>query len=149
MSASAQNITSVLKEHRQFPPPAEFVAGAHIKAADYERWTKQALDDPTASGPSRPSGSSPGSSRGTRCSTGRSRIAKWFVGGQINASYNCLDRHLDGAAQEQGRHHLGRRAGRHAHPHLSGPAPRGLQVRQRAQEARRQARAIASRSTCR
>src|SRR5262249_10489494 len=22
--------------------------------------------------------------------------AKWFVGGKINASYNCLDRHLDG-----------------------------------------------------
>ncbi len=40
--------------------------------------------------------------------------AKWFVGGKINASYNCLDRHLDRAAQEQGRHHLGRRAGRHA-----------------------------------
>ena len=40
--------------------------------------------------------------------------AKWFVGGKLNASYNCLDRHLDRAAEEQGRHHLGRRAGRHA-----------------------------------
>ena len=23
-------------------------------------------------------------------------FAKWFVGGQTNASYNCLDAHLDG-----------------------------------------------------
>jgi acetyl-CoA synthetase len=22
--------------------------------------------------------------------------AKWFVGGTLNAAYNCLDRHLDG-----------------------------------------------------
>ena len=39
-------------------------------------------------------------------------FAKWFVGGQLNASYNCVDRHCDGPEQEQGRHHLGRRAGR-------------------------------------
>ena len=31
-------------------------------------------------------------------------FAKWFVGGQINASENCLDRHLDGfAVRAQGR----------------------------------------------
>ena len=23
-------------------------------------------------------------------------FVKWFVGGKLNASYNCLDRHLDG-----------------------------------------------------
>ena len=27
--------------------------------------------------------------------------AKWFVGGKINASYNCLDRHLDGPRQNK------------------------------------------------
>ena len=68
---------------------------------------------------------------------------------QVNVSYNCLDRHLTNGREEQGRDHLGRRAGRHAHAHLPGAAPRSLQVRQRAQDARRQARATASRSTCR
>ena len=38
--------------------------------------------------------------------------AKWFVGGKLNVSENCLDRHLDGAAEKQGGAHLGRRAGR-------------------------------------
>ncbi len=34
--------------------------------------------------------------------------------GQLNASYNCVDRHCEGAGQEQGRDHLGRRARRSA-----------------------------------
>ena len=43
-------------------------------------------------------------------------------------------RHL---AAQQGRHHLGRRAGRGADAHLPATADRGLQVRQRAEVARR------------
>ena len=27
--------------------------------------------------------------------------AKWFVGGKLNVSYNCLDRHLDGPRRDQ------------------------------------------------
>ena len=35
---------------------------------------------------------------------------KWFVGGRLNACYNCVDRHL-AASPEQGGAHLGARAG--------------------------------------
>ena len=28
-------------------------------------------------------------------------FAKWFLGGKINASYNCLDRHLTGARRNK------------------------------------------------
>ena len=42
---------------------------------------------------------------------------KWFVGGKLNASYNCVDRHAE-ANPGQGRDHLGGRAGgRRAGPH--------------------------------
>ena len=51
--------------------------------------------------------------------------AKWFVGGKLNASVNCLDRHVRGRAPQQGGAHLGRRAGRSPHAHLLRPAPRG------------------------
>ena len=34
---------------------------------------------------------------------------KWFVGGKLNASYNCVDRHL-ASGPEQGRADLGARA---------------------------------------
>ena len=48
MSSPTSNITSVLKESRLFPPPAEFAAGAHIKSqADYEKLWQRAADDPT------------------------------------------------------------------------------------------------------
>ncbi len=66
--------------------------------------------------------------------------AKWFVGGKLNAAYNCVDRHCEGPQQEQGRPDLRRRAGRPPGPPLSGPPARGRHVRQRAEEARGQAR---------
>ncbi len=28
-------------------------------------------------------------------------FAKWFLGGELNASYNCLDRHLKGARRNK------------------------------------------------
>ena len=38
--------------------------------------------------------SSTGRRSGTRCWSGSAPYAKWFVGGKLNASANCLDRHL-------------------------------------------------------
>ena len=46
------------------------------------------------SGPVGPS-SSTGRRNGTAFSNGIAPNAKWFVGGKLNASYNCLDRHLE------------------------------------------------------
>ena len=66
--------------------------------------------------------------------------AKWFVGGQLNVAYNCLDRHVLGRQGRQGRHPLGRRARRHPDHHLPAAARRGLPVRQRPQGSRRRAR---------
>ena len=46
-SPAASNITSILKETRTFPPPAEFAAQAHIKSlAEYEKLWQQGKDDP-------------------------------------------------------------------------------------------------------
>ena len=52
-------------------------------------------------------------------------------------------------APQQGRAHLGRRAGRSPHADLLRSVSRGVRVRQRAEVARRRRKAIASRSTCR
>ena len=65
-------------------------------------------------------------------------FAKWFVGGKLNASYNCLDRHLTDRTPQQGRAHLGGRARRLARAHLPDAAERGRALRQRAQEPRRE-----------
>ncbi len=96
MSNPAANITSVLKEKRQFPPSSEFSSRAHIKSlADYEKLWQRAKDDPEGFWAERAKELSwikPWS----KVLTWNEPFAQWFVGGQINVSYNCLDRHLTG-----------------------------------------------------
>src|SRR6185436_5722143 len=84
-------IDTLLTEQRRFPPPAEFSAQANAKADLYERakrdrlgfWAEQAL----ALDWIRP---------WDRVLEWNPPHAKWFVGGKLNVSANCLDRHLTG-----------------------------------------------------
>ena len=64
-------------------------------------------------------------------------FAKWFVGGKLNVSHNCLDRHVAAGQGRQGRVPLGRRARRHPHHHLRRAARRGAAIRQRSEVTRR------------
>ena len=88
MSETLANLSS---ENRQFPPPEQLVAAANVTAEAYEEgaadrlafwstqakrltWTKhwdQVLD-----------WSNP-------------PFAKWFIGGELNVAYNCVDRHVE------------------------------------------------------
>ncbi len=111
---SSESITSVLQESRVFPPPAEFSAQANIKSEDeYNRMWNRAKDDPAGFW-GEMAANLTWFRKWDKVLDGAMPNTKWFVGGKINASYNCLDRHLTDVAEEQGRHHLGRRAGRHA-----------------------------------
>ena len=64
-------------------------------------------------------------------------FAKWFVGGKLNVSANCLDRHVEAGSRRPCRHPLGGRARRHSHDHLRRTARRGAAVRQRPEGSRR------------
>jgi acetyl-CoA synthetase len=86
-----ETLSNMLHEERRFEPPEALAADANLKAEAYDRasadrlafWAEQAdrltwdtrwdevLDwsDPP--------------------------FAKWFVGGKLNAAYNCLDRHVE------------------------------------------------------
>jgi len=95
MPSPSSNITSVLKETRVFPPPADFAANALVaSAAEYERLWRHAKDDPEGFW-----GEQAASLHWFRCwdrvLVWNEPHAQWFPGGKINASYNCLDRHLD------------------------------------------------------
>jgi acetyl-CoA synthetase len=96
MSSPTANITSVLKEKRLFSPSPEFAARAHIKSlAEYEKLWKRGKDDPEgfwAEQAKELSWFKPW----TKVLNWNEPFAQWFVGGQINVSYNCLDRHLSG-----------------------------------------------------
>jgi acetyl-CoA synthetase len=96
MSSPGSNITSVLKETRLFPPPAEFAARAHIKSlADYERLWQRAKDDPQGFWAEQAE-TLHWFKKWDTVLTWNEPHARWFDGGKINASYNCLDRHLGG-----------------------------------------------------
>jgi acetyl-CoA synthetase len=86
-----ETLSNLLQENRRFEPPADLAAHANVSADAYDRaaadregfWAEQAerldwgtkwdrvldWDDPP--------------------------FAKWFVGGTINAAYNCVDRHVE------------------------------------------------------
>jgi acetyl-CoA synthetase len=94
MSSPDKNITSVLKETRVFPPPAAFAAAANVPAAERDRLEEWARRDPD--------GFWAEQAKSLHWSKPWSQVldwsnephAKWFVGGTLNASVNCLDRHL-------------------------------------------------------
>jgi acetyl-CoA synthetase len=95
-STEATHIDSTLTESRKFPPSAEFSAKAWVKNLDeYQALRKSADEDPDAFWAE--------CARNLHWFKPFSKtlewnfpFAKWFLGGTINASYNCLDRHLSG-----------------------------------------------------
>ena len=59
-------------------------------------------------------------------------FAQWFVGGQTNVSYNCLDVHLARPRQNKAALIWEGEPGDSPRAHLPDAAPRGVPVRQRA-----------------
>ena len=90
----SDEIQSVLKEARVFPPPAEFSRSAHVSsAAQLDALRRDAERDPEAFWA--------GIAKELHWFTPWQRVldwsppfAKWFVGGTTNLCYNCVDRHV-------------------------------------------------------
>ncbi len=92
--AQGADINSSLKEDRVFAPSAEFSASAHIKSrADYDRIYKQSVQDPEGFWAEIAS-ELHWFKKWDKVLEWNEPFAQWFVGGQTNIAYNCLDRHL-------------------------------------------------------
>ncbi|MBE0426632.1 MAG: acetate--CoA ligase [Nitrospirae bacterium] len=95
---SKESIDVLLKEKRTFPPSKEFSEKAHIKSMEeYEMLYKWSVEDP----------------EGFWAEMAEKQLTwfkkwdkvlqwnfekpdiKWFIGGKLNASYNCLDRFIN------------------------------------------------------
>ncbi len=93
---STGGIESVLKEQRKFPPPPEFSRRAHVQSlADYEALYRRAAEDPEGFW-KECAGELFWFKPFTKVLDWNFPLVKWFVGGELNASYNCIDRHLAG-----------------------------------------------------
>ena len=92
-----EDITSVLHEHRLFKPTGDFSKEAHIKSrAEYDRLCKKAEKDPEGFWSDLAKKELHWFKPWKKVLDWNPPFAKWFVGGNINAAYNCLDRHVQG-----------------------------------------------------
>jgi acetyl-CoA synthetase len=94
---SHEALENLLHENRHFPPSAEFAAQANATAALYDEakadrlafWDKQASaltwDTPWTS----------------TLDWSNAPFARWFDGGKINVSVNCVDRHVEAGHGDQ------------------------------------------------
>ena len=91
-----QEIESVLKETRSFEPSAELRRRSRLSSeAEYERMYRESIDDPESFW-GRIALQLPWIRPFDRVlDWSGAPVAKWFEGGQINASAVCLDQHLD------------------------------------------------------
>jgi acetyl-CoA synthetase len=95
--AISQDLESTLREDRVFPPPPEFAAKAHIKSLEeYETLYARSIADPEAFWAEAAS-ELHWFQKWTKVLDWKLPQAKWFVGGKINLSFNCVDRHALGS----------------------------------------------------
>jgi acetyl-CoA synthetase len=88
-------IESILQEKRLFQPLAEFSQKAHIKSFDeYEELYNKAKANPQQFWAELAEQELHWFQKWDTVLDWQPPFAKWFVGGKINISYNCLDRHL-------------------------------------------------------
>ncbi|HEX4149095.1 MAG TPA: AMP-binding protein, partial [Pirellulales bacterium] len=94
MTSSDGSLQTVMQEERLFPPPAEFAARARIASrAAYEQLWQEAAGDIEAFW-GKLAGELHWFEPFTKVLDWQEPVARWFVGGKTNVSYNCLDAHL-------------------------------------------------------
>ena len=85
---SKHAIDTMLLEERRYPPPAEFAAQANARADIYDQepeafWEAEARGRVTWFEPF------------TQVCEWELPYAKWYVGGKLSITYNCVDRHVE------------------------------------------------------
>ena len=95
------SIDSLMAEKRRFPPPPDFANSAHIKSlAHYQELYDRSINDPDGFWLEQARATltwfrEPSIGRRYEWnSAARSVWHRWFEDGELNVSYNCLDRHL-------------------------------------------------------
>ncbi|MFP5275483.1 MAG: acetate--CoA ligase [Acidobacteriota bacterium] len=100
-AATNQDIDSTLRENRVFPPPPEFSAQAHVKSLEqYETMYRDSIENPEKFWADAADGLH-WFKRWDKVLEWNLPWAKWFVGGQLNLSYNCVDRHALGERRDK------------------------------------------------
>ncbi|GAB7048917.1 acetate--CoA ligase [Catenuloplanes indicus] len=86
----SETLANLLKEERTFPPPAALAAEANVTDAAYQ----EAADDRLAFWETQARRLEWSKPWDQVLDWSNPPFAKWFVGGELNVAYNCLDRHV-------------------------------------------------------
>jgi len=87
---SDEALSNLLSEERRFPPTAQFAAAANVTAQAYDDAAEDRLGFWEVAA-RRLDWATPWH---TVLDWSNPPFAKWFVGGTLNAAYNCVDRHV-------------------------------------------------------
>jgi acetyl-CoA synthetase len=88
---SDETLSNLLHEERRFEPPAELAENANVKEEAYER----AAADPEAFWAEAAERLDWDTKWDRVVDWDNPPFAKWYVGGKLNAAYNCVDRHVE------------------------------------------------------
>ena len=92
----AENIESHLVEKRIFKPAKQFSKASRIRGLKhYQRVYRESIARPEKFW-AREAGELVWQKRWRKVLQWKAPFAKWFIGGKLNVSENCLDRHLNG-----------------------------------------------------
>jgi acetyl-CoA synthetase len=92
---SESNIESILNEERSFSPSAEFANESYVRSPrEYEQLYSKAAANPERFWAELAEQELHWFQKWETVLDWQPPNAKWFVGGKLNISYNCLDRHL-------------------------------------------------------
>ena len=97
MAEDKKTITSMMDETRKFPPTKEFSSKAHIKSLDeYKKLYNRSIQDPDGFWGEQAANLEwfKKWDKVLDYSFQGDIYIKWFQGGKLNATVNCLDRHL-------------------------------------------------------
>ena len=107
MGNEKKSMTSLMTEDRKFAPPKSIAAKAHVGSMkQYQQMWEQSINDPDKfwleQAKSLTWFKNPTKSLEYTWDTQNRKIEHtWFADGQLNVSYNCLDRHLKTAAAKK------------------------------------------------
>jgi acetyl-CoA synthetase len=99
-----ESISVLMSEQRTFPPPKEISERAHIKSLDeYEKMYKRSVEDTEAFWADIAEQNITWFKKWDKVLEYdfHKPETKWFLGGKLNASVNCIDRHLDSARRNK------------------------------------------------
>ncbi len=129
--ATDHAIETMFLEERTYPPPEDFAAQANAKPDIYdvpfeEFWEREGRERVTWFEPF------------SELYQWEPPYAKWYLGGQLNVCFNCVDRHVEAGAGEKTAFHWEGEPEGETQDDLLRRSPEGRRpLRERAQEARR------------